>query len=332
MAANQGPSLETTLEFPFVLTEEENIRGFNAYSNGNMDLFFENTKGTRDTKSTLYSHYRSTDGGKTWISKDTNWINAFAKKYGIRDSQIIKSVYIDENGGLYCVVDAGSYTINNTAEKSVDVFPSFKVLKNSNDAMVEIPNLTLKSSKVIWDQLIGLTDNGDLVLSGEPWNIEKNSPAVCIVNGQTGAIKAEHNISFVPRAYGNGKVIGYQYTSKKNPISHFCSADIKTGKESIKIPMDGKVGLTYYGLSIAKDGTIYSVNEKGLYKVTSTTSGFEQLLNASSCRVSGSNMNIRSVVASSDSKVYVLAQYHNYANEGDPLNGSKSKIYRYNIN
>lgn len=211
----------------------------------------------------------------------------------------------------------------------VDTYPAYKVLKSTGGSISEIPNLTLKSNQVAWDVLIGVTGNEQLVLSGDPWRADSGSPRVCVVDSKTGTVNADWKLSFVPRVFTNGQVYGYQWKSNKDPYDYFVAADINTGKETLRIKMDGTMDMSIFGLSAATDGTVYSANKKGLFRLRPGTSNFEKIKDSTACSFAAQNMSIYASASAPNGKTYVVAQYYNYTNENDPLNGTQSKLYCY---
>lgn len=315
---------ETEISLPSEVAKGGVITGFYVHGDGNMDLFTTQEKqDSRGQSPVSYHHFTSADAGKTWRTASVAWIG---------DNEPYDFA-VDKNGEVFCLISGENY--KTSGEISAETYPSTKLAKVSGNQTVAIPNAIFKNPAANYNTILNILKNGDVVLRGSPSKFASTQMFVCVVDGKTGKVKTEKKLNdFTPLTFTDGKVYGYENTVTKQTArssesipTGFVGYDLATDQKILSVAIDDTFAADTFGVITDMNGSIYSANEKGLFRLSAGASKFEKLRDASEC---GFYQNyVPMGVAENKGKIYVVARYSNDTDGNDPRNGMNEKLFIY---
>lgn len=311
---------------PFAEQGHSDVRNNNLQvrSDGTVDYFIARDK---NAEYLAPKHYQSKDRGETWKQIDTSWFQQIKKKYP--GHQKLHSIFIDDDGTLYCVTETGDGKI--TKKNTVYGFPTNRVFKITSGTVHEIPNLVLGYPDAITYWIRGVEDNGDIIIAQDiflPSSLGETN-AICVYDGKTGKLKAKTNTPNEGLISGYSNGLAYYLDDSNNLVAF----DVYTGKEARKIPLPTSKRGDIWSICFQKGGTMFMTDPSGLYCLDPKSTQFQKLLDGKFCRLGSSdawrNLFVEGSACAEDGTIYIPIFYQN-PKRTDDINFAKlGRLYRY---
>lgn len=258
---------ETVIHLPH--QAQTGIRvGLFAHADNSIDFYTESTKPSKASPE-QYNHLFSPDGGKTWSAKDDmGWV----------PQGEIFSLYMDKNKTLYAVI-----TDN---DKNITIYRG----KDGNMKKLAVPDSG--SGPMRYDYIIGVQDNGDILLSAANWRDRKFFVRVLDANGK---LKTEYAADTIVSTQGGQWVIGDDWKYNSDGTATGCDVVLNkmgTGKTERRLSLDLQLAKDPESRRVAwtalPDGTVYYTSKAGLFRCAPGEKSFSKVLDGAACSLGSS--------------------------------------------